>query len=172
MSDFSDKLREEFISDKEYAHAYMESQIDAFIATQLKVLRDKAEWSQEQLAAEAGMKQERISVLEDVNYSSWTVNTLRKIARAFDLVLKVSFEEFGTVIREIEEFSSERLLRRKREMDLRSFRAEEPIPTNIPTEIMAQTAAAYILDKRSTPNDTDVTEATNLFLYAGSETPR
>jgi hypothetical protein len=35
-------------------------------------------------------------VLEDINYSAWGITTLKRIARAFDLRLRVRFEEFGT----------------------------------------------------------------------------
>jgi transcriptional regulator with XRE-family HTH domain len=118
MSELEKRLRAEFLNDKEYAAAYMESHVDAYIATQIKVLRDRNEWNQERLATEAGMRQERISVLEDVDYSSWTVNTLRKLARAFDLVLRVSFEEFGTELKKIEGMDAASLLRTDRENDL------------------------------------------------------
>jgi len=118
MSDISDELRSEFLADKEYAHGYMESYIDAYIATQIKVLREQREWSQEELANETDMKQARISVLENIDYASWSVSTLRRFARAYDLVLKVSFEEFGAEIERMSEFGAEGLERRSRTNDL------------------------------------------------------
>ncbi|HEY2815855.1 MAG TPA: helix-turn-helix transcriptional regulator [Casimicrobiaceae bacterium] len=125
MNDLSDDLRKEFLDDKEYAHAYMESYVDAYIATQIKVIREQREWSQEQLANETGMKQARISVLENVDYSSWSVSTLRRFARAFDLVLRVTFEEFGTEIGRMSEFGANGLRRTGRSEDLsRAAKAE------------------------------------------------
>jgi transcriptional regulator with XRE-family HTH domain len=118
MSVLSDELRDEFLDDKEYARAYMESYVDAYIATQIKVIREQREWSQEQLANETGMKQARISVLENVDYSSWSVSTLRRFASAFDLVLRVTFEEFGTEIRRMSEFGANGLRRTGRTEDL------------------------------------------------------
>jgi transcriptional regulator with XRE-family HTH domain len=96
----------------------VEEFLNSYIATQIKVLREERGWSQQRLATESGMKQERISVLEDVGYSSWTINTLRKLAWAFDLRLRVSFETFSSGIEEIRSFSSELLKRASREDDL------------------------------------------------------
>jgi transcriptional regulator with XRE-family HTH domain len=110
-------LRSE-LRDKEYAHAYADELLNAYIATQIKVLRQQRKWSQKQLAVEAGMAQERVSVLEDVNYSSWTVKTLLKLARAFDLRLRVSFESFSTVLSDMQRLSASTLERTSRIEDL------------------------------------------------------
>lgn len=110
MSKLADKLRLEF-QDREYRHAYVDSFLNSSIATQIKVLREQREWSQEQLAREANMKQPRISALENVNYSSWSINTLKRLAEAFDVTLKVSFESFGTRLVDIDRFSRESLER-------------------------------------------------------------
>lgn len=118
MSELAKKLEHEFL-DKEYADAYVEDFENTAIATQIKVLREQRGWSQQQLAERAGMKQERIAVIEDVDYSSWSIKTLRRIAKAFDLVLKVSFESFGTVVDDIERFDRKRLERRSRIASLR-----------------------------------------------------
>ena len=112
----SDNLREGF-KDREYADAYARAFLDSSIATQIKVLREQREWTQEKLADEASMKQPRIAVMEDVNYSSWSVRTLWRLARAFHLRLKVSFEEFGTLIQEMEGFGRESLERLPLESD-------------------------------------------------------
>jgi transcriptional regulator with XRE-family HTH domain len=133
MSDLSAELRGEFLNDKEYAHAYMESHVDAYIATQIKVLRDQREWSQERLANETGMRQARISVLENVDYAAWSINTLRRLARAFDVVLRVTFEEFGTEIGRMNEFREEGLQRTERVSDLSRAAAPEECQTSAAT---------------------------------------
>src|SRR5262249_44827502 len=76
--------------------------LDSMIAMQLTALREQHGWTQGELAEKTRMAQPRISLLEDVNYSSWSVNTLRRIARAYDVRLKVSFEEFGSVEDELD----------------------------------------------------------------------
>jgi hypothetical protein len=59
------------------------------------------------------MAQPRIAVLEDVNYSSRSINTLQRLARAFGLRLLVSFETFSSLIPELETFSRPALERTK-----------------------------------------------------------
>lgn len=111
------KLRKKF-SDREIANAYVDEFLNMSIATQLKVLREQRRLTQKSLAELAGMKQERISVLENVNYSSWSINTLRKLAAAFDVRLRVSFETFGSCLAEMENFTRESLERMSREEEL------------------------------------------------------
>ena len=104
------------LENEEFAHVYSDEMLNIFIATQLRVLR--GELSQEELAKKAGMKQERISLLENVNYSSWSVNTLRRLAKAFDLRLKISFESFGTLIEDINNLNATGLKRATRKQEI------------------------------------------------------
>jgi hypothetical protein len=55
------------------------------------------------------MLQSRISALENVNYSAWSISTLRRLAKAFNVVLVVRFESFGKHLQEIEDFGRESL---------------------------------------------------------------
>jgi len=111
MSPLADKLKVSFGTNKDYRHGYVDEFLNAYIATQIKVLREQHDWTQQQLADQAGMKQGRISVMENVNYSSWSINTLRRLAEAFDLTLNVSFEDFGKRLVDIDRFSRESLER-------------------------------------------------------------
>ena len=79
----------------------------------MKTLREEAGMSQDDLAKIVRTKQSGISRLENANYSSWKIETLRKLARAFGVRLKISFEEFGTLPTEVENFRRENLSRRK-----------------------------------------------------------
>lgn len=96
---------------KDYRHAYVDEFLNLSIATQIKVLREQRNWTQKELADRVGMAQPRISVMENVNYSSWSINILRKLAKTFDLTLRVSFEGFGSRVNDIEQFSRETLER-------------------------------------------------------------
>jgi transcriptional regulator with XRE-family HTH domain len=107
--------------DKEYAHAYMDEISNIAIATQIKVLREQRNWTQKQLAEAASMKQERICALEDVDYDAWTIKTLRKLAKAFDVTVKVSFEKFSTSLIDISKIDRETLQRKSRQEDLKEF---------------------------------------------------
>jgi transcriptional regulator with XRE-family HTH domain len=107
--------------DKEYAHAYMEEFSNMAIAAQIKTLREQRGWTQKQLAQFAGMKQERICALEDVEYDAWTIKVLRRLAKAFDLTVKVSFEKFSSGILDVSKISPETLKRTSRAEDLMEF---------------------------------------------------
>ena len=106
------------LRDPEFAHAYFDEHQNTFIATQIKVIREQRNMSQKELAENTGMAQERMSVLENVNYSSWTISTLRRLAKAFGLRLKVSFETFSSGIPEIKNFKRENLLRKSLEEEI------------------------------------------------------
>lgn len=117
MNNSANPLREAF-KDKDYRHGYVDEFLNASIATQIKVLREQHGWSQKELGEHADkMLQPRISVMENVNYSSWSIKILRKIAEAFDLTLRVSFESFGTRAGDIEKFSRKNLERLSFEED-------------------------------------------------------
>ena len=121
------------LRDKDYRHAYFDELLNVSIATQIKVLREQSGrgWSQQDLADRVGMKQPRISVMENVNYSSWSINTLRKLAEAFDLRLRVSFESFGSGIKEMEQINREALERPLFEEDPYF----KPQPITVPCQI-------------------------------------
>lgn len=94
--------RKDEFRDKEYRSAYAESFLDTSIATQIRVLREQRGLKQAELAELTGMKQSRISALEDANYSSWNIGTLKRLASAFDVRLSVSFETFGSLLVDVE----------------------------------------------------------------------
>ncbi len=110
MKDLINSLINNF-KDKDYRHGYADEFLNASIATQIKVLREQRGWNQKDLADNTNMKQPRISILENVNYSSWNIKTLRRLAEAFDLTLCVYFESFGKRLDDIIKFSRENLER-------------------------------------------------------------
>lgn len=124
MRDIENSLRRE-LRDPRYSEGYAESFLNTYIATQIKVLREQRQRTQAELAKEIGTSQTGISRIENVNYSSWSIRTLIKLARAFDVRLRVSFEQYGTLPNEVVGFSRESLERVKREDD--PGLAEEPI---------------------------------------------
>jgi transcriptional regulator with XRE-family HTH domain len=106
------------LRDPEYSEGYAESYLNSYIATQIKVIREEQDMTQAQLAELVGTTQAGISRYENVNYSSWSIKSLIKIARAFHLRLRVSFESFGSLPREVSNFRRESLNRARREEDL------------------------------------------------------
>ncbi len=136
MSELSSSLRAELIrtkDDKEYRHAYADENLNATIATQIKVLREQRELTQEVLARTAGMKQSMISRYENVNYSSWSINTLRKLAEAFDVFLDVRYRSFRELVETTERFSRE-ALQVPAFMDDPFFKEEQPLVAQTQTQ--------------------------------------
>jgi transcriptional regulator with XRE-family HTH domain len=110
MSEYQNSLKSEF-QDEDYRYAYAEDYLNTSIATQIKVLREQRRMTQQELATKIGTKQAGVSRLENVNYSAWKTQTLRKIGRALGVRLKITFETFGTLLDETAGFSREALQR-------------------------------------------------------------
>ncbi len=92
------KLIEE-LKDKEYRDAFVEEHIDTGIPFQIKALREQRDLTQKGFEKLSGMKQALISRLENPNYSSFTLSTLKKIASIFDIGLIVRFVPISDLIK-------------------------------------------------------------------------
>jgi transcriptional regulator with XRE-family HTH domain len=125
MAVIGETLRQD-LKHEEFSEGYAESFLDAYIATQIKVLREQNEMTQAQLAERLKTTQTAISRIENVNYSGWNISTLKRIARAFDVRLKVSFETYGSLIRDVEGFNRESLRRTPREKDTELLQENVP----------------------------------------------
>lgn len=99
------------LRDFEYAVGYAESFLDTFVGTQIKVLREQRGMSQADLAIASGTSQSAMSRNEDVNYSKWSVGTLKRLAEALGVRLHISLEPFGTLPLEVDRFSRDYLER-------------------------------------------------------------
>jgi transcriptional regulator with XRE-family HTH domain len=108
MSQSREALKLEF-KNKDYRYAYAEDFLNAWVATQIVTLREQRGLNQEQFGQLIGTKQSGVSRLENVNHSSWKTETLKKIARALGVRVKITFETFGTLLDEDEEFGRGRL---------------------------------------------------------------
>ena len=126
MSQLAERLAEEF-QDKDYAHAYLEEHGNLRLAAQIKALRELRGLTQRELADLAGMKQERISALENVDYDAWTVKTLRKLAKAFDTGLEVAFVPCSQAIMSVVNVGAVSLKVAPRTEDLNAFRKQKII---------------------------------------------
>jgi HTH-type transcriptional regulator/antitoxin HipB len=93
-----DEIRREFNVD-----------VDTGLAFQIRLLREKNGWTQEQLAERAGSKQETICQWENPNYGRYTLTTLKSLATAFDVGLMVKFAPFSEVIEWNANLTPERL---------------------------------------------------------------
>jgi transcriptional regulator with XRE-family HTH domain len=106
MTNEREEFREE-LQDHEARHDYADMFLDSSIALQVKALRLQRKWKQRELASRADLHQSQISDMEQISHSGWTIETLKKVARAFDLTLRVRFESFGTFLDEYVEQNRE-----------------------------------------------------------------
>jgi transcriptional regulator with XRE-family HTH domain len=137
MNELSSRLREDF-KDPEFRNIYANESLNTWIATQIKVLRESRGMTQSELAEAAGMRQSAVSRLEDVDYSNWTLKTLRRLAEAMDVRLSVKFETFSSLIHEIESLSRDNLDRPTfnndvgmKRLETKSMSAQTPISVAI-----------------------------------------
>jgi transcriptional regulator with XRE-family HTH domain len=90
------RLWEKF-KDPSYRHEFIASNLSTGIAAQLLTMRLCRDWTQKQVAERAGMADARISVMENPSYDKFTLTTLKRLARAFDVGLIVRFVSFSEI---------------------------------------------------------------------------
>jgi transcriptional regulator with XRE-family HTH domain len=95
--------------DKEYRDSFVAAHLSNTVAAQISMLREANGWTQTELAKRAGMKQSRISALEDPNYENIELGTLRRLASAYDVALTVRFVPFSELVEWTTELSPDRL---------------------------------------------------------------
>jgi transcriptional regulator with XRE-family HTH domain len=81
-----------------YRDSYVSAHISNTVAAQISSMREDREWTQSQLAEKTGMKQSRISTLEDPNYENVEIATLKRIASAFEVALTIRFVPFSELM--------------------------------------------------------------------------
>ncbi len=103
ISKLGEKLR-----DPEYRKAFVASQVNIGIPFQIRaMLKNRPGWTQETVAQRAQMLQPRISGLMTPGKTRPNIETLRRIAEAFDCGLIVRFAPFSELARWSEEFDPE-----------------------------------------------------------------
>lgn len=94
------------LQSKSYRDAYVGAYIYANIAYQVRALRKQSDraWDQKELAQRAGMLQPRISAIENPSNCKLNLDTLIRLANAFDVALIVKFAPFGELLNWAESF--------------------------------------------------------------------
>ncbi len=89
----------ESLGDPEFRKQLINDHIDVGIAFQIKGLRDRQNLTQKKLGELlGGNKQPQISAWENPNYGKYTLETLKDLAKAFDVGLLVRFVPFSKLI--------------------------------------------------------------------------
>ena len=86
------------LDDKEYAHVFVSSEINTLLPFQLREMRRERRWSQTKVAELTGQNQKTISDFENPNYARYSLNSLRRLAEAFDVALIVRFAPFSELV--------------------------------------------------------------------------
>lgn len=77
---------------------FVESQLNKYIALQIRAMRAEREWSQGEVAQRTQMNQNMIYRLENPSYGRPTLSTLKRIAATFDVALIVRFVPFKNLV--------------------------------------------------------------------------
>jgi transcriptional regulator with XRE-family HTH domain len=90
-----------------YRGAFVATQVKRGVPFQIRAMRKKLGWTQEQLADRSALPQPTISRAEDLNYGNLTIRTLLAIARGFDTALQIKFVPFSQLAQSFSEMSEE-----------------------------------------------------------------
>jgi transcriptional regulator with XRE-family HTH domain len=85
------------LRNRNFREAFVSSRIAQSIATQARVLRQRKELSQADLARELGTSQNAIYRLENPKYGRPNISTLKKLASFYDVGLVVRFASFSEI---------------------------------------------------------------------------
>jgi transcriptional regulator with XRE-family HTH domain len=88
----------EEILNKEYRHGLVDAQIEIDLPLQIRALRKQLVGEQKDMAKLTGMKQPRISAMEKPGKVHFSLETLRRLAEAFDVALIVRFAPFSELL--------------------------------------------------------------------------
>lgn len=92
------------LHNKTYRKTYMKSYASMHVPFQIRALRRAREWTRDDLAERTGLSRQRIADLEEAGAAPRTLNTLYKIAAAFDVGLLVEFVPFSKLLSREETF--------------------------------------------------------------------
>ncbi len=116
--------------DKEYRHGLVNAQIEVDLPLQIRALRKQLELTQPELAEQAGMKQSRISAMEKPGGAHFTLETVRRLAKAFDVALVVRFAPFSELLDWSKHFSPDDFVVPTFEQELSSGSLDRVAPEN------------------------------------------
>jgi transcriptional regulator with XRE-family HTH domain len=86
------------LRDKDFRKQFIDEHVNVGIAFQIRSLRNRQQMKQSQLAQLMDIKQPLISSWENPNYGKYSLQTLKDLAKAFDVGLLVRFVPFGKLI--------------------------------------------------------------------------
>lgn len=97
------------LDDEEYRQTFNEDLLGAYLALQIRTLREANGWTQKDFESIANKKQPTISQWEDPNYGKYSLTTLKHLAKAFDVGLLVRFVSFSELANWVVDVDADRL---------------------------------------------------------------
>ncbi|MDQ1470820.1 MAG: hypothetical protein QOJ99_2300 [Bryobacterales bacterium] len=126
------------MKEKAYRHGLVNAQIEIDLPFQIKALRKQRGWTQPELARRTEMKQPRISAMEKSGGANFSLETLKRLAEAFDVALVVRFAPFSDLLTwsdsfrpdefEIPSFEDEMLQAEQTQQKARATKANTAVP--------------------------------------------
>ena len=95
------------LDNKQYRDTFVGSRIGQTIAFQLRVMRQRAGLSQDELAKALGTSQNAVSRMENPRYGKPSITTLKKVASFFDVGLVVRFAPLSEIVEWTTKLSTE-----------------------------------------------------------------
>ena len=95
------------LDNKQYRDTFVGSKIGQTIAFQLRVMRQRAGLSQDELAKALGTSQNAVSRMENPRYGKPSITTLKKVASFFDVGLVVRFAPLSEIVEWTTKLSTE-----------------------------------------------------------------
>jgi transcriptional regulator with XRE-family HTH domain len=133
------------MKDKTYRDAYVASQIRVGIPLQIRALRKSRELSQPELAELAGMAQPRISEIERPGERRPNIETLLRLAAAFDVGLQVRFVPIDQLIDYTEDIDLDNFTIKTFDDLLADAEREQAIPKKLPQQAKANRSGWQLL---------------------------
>ena len=141
------------LKDQEYRKAFVASQIYISIPFQIRsLLKSRPGWTQATLAERTGMLQPRISGLMTPGKTRPNIETLRRVAEAFDCGLAVRFVPFSELARWSNDFDPETFSVPDFEHD--TDLALDKEFADDPPEAGQTTSAPFLVEPKNTITDT------------------
>ena len=93
MTSFKDFLQDQFKDDKNLEKDFYKGLEKTRIAIEIAAAREKAGFTQTELARRVGTSQSAIARMENTDYQNYSIRTLRKIAEVLELELVVTLRD-------------------------------------------------------------------------------
>ena len=115
---------EKLINSSNSHESYLRAKLNVLIPSQIRGLRLKYPLTQKALGEKAGMKQARISALEQIGEAKYNIDTLIRLAAAFKVGLSVQFVTFSEMLEWENDFSQDEFNVKKIDEDYRFISPE------------------------------------------------